>query len=62
MISDLTFEGMQLACNSVGQHDVQTAAILYEPDGVALASLDDIDVVIEATGNPRAGINHAEVA
>ena len=53
---------MQLACRSVGWHDAQIAAILYEPDGVALAARDEIDVVVEATGNPRAGIIYAEAA
>ena len=43
-------------------HDARIAAISYEPNGVAPASRNDIDVLVEATGNPRAGIMHAEVA
>ena len=61
-ISDLTFGRMQLACRSVAWHDAQIDVILYEADGVALAARDKIDVVVEATGNPRAGIIYAEAA
>ena len=61
-ISDLTFEFMQLACRSLYLHDEQISAISYEPDGVALASRNHIDLAVEATGNPRAGIIHAEAA
>lgn len=32
------------------------------PDGLALAARDDVDVVIDATGHPGAGIRHARAA
>ncbi len=61
-ISDLEYDRMQNAFRSVGWDDARIAATAFEPNGAELAKRDDVDVVIEATGNPRAGIIHAEEA
>ncbi|MCU4651257.1 Gfo/Idh/MocA family oxidoreductase [Roseibacterium sp. SDUM158016] len=61
-IADLDVEGARTACANVGWDDDRIAATTFLEDGRALASRDDVDVVIEATGNPRAGIAHARAA
>ncbi|WP_300062861.1 Gfo/Idh/MocA family oxidoreductase [uncultured Roseobacter sp.] len=59
-IADLDPEHAQIACRTVGWDDARIAATAYIEDGAALAVRDDVDVVIEATGSPRAGIHHAQ--
>jgi len=61
-IADLDPARAKAACRAVGWDDAQTAATAFGEDGTALAARDDVDVVIEATGNPRAGIAHARAA
>lgn len=61
-IADLDPDRARAACREVGWDDARIEATAYVGDGAALAARDDVDVVIEATGNPRAGINHAEAA
>ncbi|TRD17838.1 NAD(P)H-dependent oxidoreductase [Palleronia caenipelagi] len=62
VIADLSPDRAQAACRNVGWDDDRIAATRFVEDGKALAWSDDVDVVIEATGNPRAGIDHAEAA
>lgn len=61
-IADLSPDRAKAACRSVGWDEDRIAATAFIEDGVALAARDDVDVVIEATGNPRAGIAHAQAA
>lgn len=61
-IADLNPDRAKAACCGVGWDDDRLAATAFLDDGAALAARDDVDVVIEATGNPRAGIAHARAA
>ncbi|MDW4498739.1 Gfo/Idh/MocA family oxidoreductase [Sulfitobacter sp. D35] len=61
-IADLDTGRARTACRSVGWEDARIDATAFIEDGTALAKRDDVDVVIEATGNPRAGIAHARAA
>ena len=61
-IADLDPNRARNACRSVGWKDARVDATAFVEDGAALAARDDVDVVIEATGNPRAGIRHARAA
>lgn len=61
-IADLNPDRAKTACRGVGWDDDRLAATTFLDDGAVLAARDDVDVVIEATGNPRAGIAHARAA
>ncbi|XDA97246.1 Gfo/Idh/MocA family oxidoreductase [Sulfitobacter sp. LCG007] len=61
-IADLDPERARAACRRVGWDEDRIARTAFIEDGAALAARDDVDVVIEATGNPRAGIAHARAA
>ena len=61
-IADLDLGRAKSACRAVGWGDERVGATAFLDDGAALAARDDVDVVIEATGNPRAGIAHARAA
>ena len=61
-IADLDPGRARAACRAVGWDDARIAATHFTDDGASAAARDDVDVVIEATGNPRAGIAHARAA
>ena len=61
-IADLDPDRARTACAAVGWSEEQADATVFTDDGTQLAARDDVDVVIEATGNPRAGITHARAA
>ncbi len=61
-IADLDPARAQSACRTVGWDTARIETTTFLEDGSVLAALDDVDVVIEATGNPRAGIAHAMAA
>ncbi|MEM9975787.1 MAG: Gfo/Idh/MocA family oxidoreductase [Pseudomonadota bacterium] len=61
-IADLDPDRARAACRAVGWGDEANAATAFLDNGAALATRDDVDVVIEATGDPRAGIAHALAA
>ncbi|MEO1722212.1 MAG: Gfo/Idh/MocA family oxidoreductase [Pseudomonadota bacterium] len=61
-IADLDPERARRACATVGWSEDRIDATAMLDDGKALAARDDVEVVIEATGNPRAGIAHARSA
>lgn len=61
-IADLDLEKAKSACRTVGWEDERIAATAFLEDASELASRDDVDVLIEATGNPRAGIANARAA
>ena len=61
-IADLDTLRAKTACKSVGWSDERIQAAVFVEDGAALCSRDDVDVVVEATGSPGAGIVHARAA
>jgi predicted homoserine dehydrogenase-like protein len=61
-IADLDPERAKAACRNVGWSNERIAATAFLESGAELAGRDDVDVVIEATGNPAAGIMHARAA
>ena len=61
-IADLDPARAQRACRNVGWDEDRVAATAFLDDGAGLAARDDVDVVIEATGDPKAGIAHATAA
>lgn len=61
-IADLDSSRAKAACKSVGWSDARIRATAFVEDGAALCARDDVDVVVEATGSPGAGIVHARAA
>ncbi len=61
-IADLATQRTQAAMAAVGWDDVLIAETNLVTDGIALAERDDVDVIIDATGHPEAGIQHARAA
>ncbi len=61
VIADLDPERARNACRSVGWSEALISATRFTESGGAAAQAE-VDVVIEATGNPEAGIRHAEAA
>jgi predicted homoserine dehydrogenase-like protein len=61
-IADLAVERAKAACRAVGWDDARIAATRFLDDGIALVEREDPEVVIEATGDPAAGIAHARAA
>lgn len=61
-IADLDVDRARSNIRALGWDDARLAATAFVEDGTALAARDDVDVVIEATGHPRAGITHARAA
>jgi predicted homoserine dehydrogenase-like protein len=61
-IADLQVDRARAACRSVGWDEDRIAATRFVEDGKALVARDDIEVVVEATGHPAAGIAHARAA
>jgi predicted homoserine dehydrogenase-like protein len=58
-IADLRPDAAHAACRAVGWPEARVAAVAATDDAPALIARDDLDVVIEATGDPRAGVAHA---
>ena len=61
-IADLSPERARQACSAVGWNDLRIAATEFTDDADVAIARDDIEVIIEATGNPAAGIRHARLA
>ncbi|MEM6942191.1 MAG: Gfo/Idh/MocA family oxidoreductase [Pseudomonadota bacterium] len=61
-IADLDPDRARAACRGVGWDGAQIDATAFLDSGAALAAREDVEVVIEATGSPRAGIAHARAA
>lgn len=61
-IADLDTDRARAACRAVGWDEARVEAVRFTDSGADLAAMDGVDVVIEATGSPRAGIAHARVA
>jgi len=61
-IADLSPERAEAACRHVGWSDDAVAATRFTRDALALVASPDVDIVVEATGHPPAGIRHARAA
>jgi predicted homoserine dehydrogenase-like protein len=61
-IADLSPDRARTACRDVGWDDARITATKFTDDAEAAIARDGIEVVIEATGNPAAGIRHARLA
>ena len=61
-VADLRPDAARKACAEVGWNDDQIAAVAFTDDATAMIARDDVDVVVEATGNPDAGLRHAREA
>jgi predicted homoserine dehydrogenase-like protein len=61
VIADLDPERAREACRTVGWDAGRIASTTFTAD-TAKANSDNIDVVVEATGNPAVGIRHARAA
>jgi predicted homoserine dehydrogenase-like protein len=61
-IADLDPARAKTACRTVGWNDERIGRTGFVEDGTALIADPDVEVVIEATGNPLAGIRHALAA
>jgi predicted homoserine dehydrogenase-like protein len=61
-IADLDPDRARASCRRVGWDEGQIGATAFLELGAELAARDDVDVVIEATGNPIAGTDHALAA
>ncbi|CAN5244005.1 Gfo/Idh/MocA family oxidoreductase [soil metagenome] len=62
VIVDLDPQRARDACRTVGWDDARIEATRFTDDSAAAIVRDDVEVVIEATGNPAAGIRHARAA
>src|SRR5215212_1943587 len=61
-IADLDPERARQACRAVGWDDARLAATRFTDSGRDACEVEDVEVVIEATGSPEAGIAHALAA
>lgn len=62
VIADLNPSAAQQTCLSVGWTPEQLERTRFVDDAMTLVSSDDVDVVVEATGNPVVGLEHARAA
>ncbi len=61
-IADLSVDRAKQACVEVGMPEDVISEIRFLEDGLALVADPSIEVVLEATGHPLAGIRHARAA
>ena len=62
VIADLDPDRAREACRNVGWDEARIAATRFAADGLDACRAGDVEVVIEATGHPEAGIRHALAA
>ena len=62
VIADLKPENAIKACKNVGWSDDLIKKTKFVDQGVEAIKLDEVDVVVESTGFPAAGIEHARQA
>jgi len=62
VIADLDPERARRACRTVGWDEAQLARTRFVSDGRDACADPKVEVVVEATGNPPAGIAHARAA
>ena len=58
-IADLSPDRARAACRAVGWDEDRIAATRFVEDGRDLCASDDVEVAIDATGSPAAGVAHA---
>jgi predicted homoserine dehydrogenase-like protein len=61
-IADLNPGRARSACTAVGWSEERVAATAFLESGLDLVARDDVEVVVDATGHPAAGIAHALAA
>jgi len=61
-IADLNPARARETCRAVGWTDEQVDATRIGDDSLAVAGADDVEVLVEATGDPAAGVHHARAA
>ncbi|HEU0217270.1 MAG TPA: Gfo/Idh/MocA family oxidoreductase, partial [Stellaceae bacterium] len=61
-IADLDPERARRACATVGWDAARIARTRFVASGAEACAADDVEVVVEATGSPPAGIAHARAA
>lgn len=61
-IADLDVDRARAACHAVGWPDELIAETVFTNDGDFAIEHEDVEVAIEATGSPAAGIHHARTA
>lgn len=61
-IADLNPDRARQSCRHVGWPQADIAATRFTDDAAEMMRLDGVDVVVEATGDPAAGIAHARSA
>ncbi|MGF9758051.1 SAF domain-containing protein [Microvirga sp. 0TCS3.31] len=62
VIADLGPDRAREACRIVGWDEARIAGTRFVADGLEACRANDVEVVIEATGHPEAGIRHALAA
>jgi predicted homoserine dehydrogenase-like protein len=62
VIADLDPERARTACRTVGWDEGRIAGTRFISDGAEACRASDVEVVVEATGHPEAGIRHALAA
>jgi predicted homoserine dehydrogenase-like protein len=61
-IADLDVDRARRACRTVGWDDALIDETRFVDDAMDAIGAGDVDVIIEATGNPAAGVSHARAA
>ena len=61
-IADLDPDRARTACRTAGWSESLLARTRFTGDALDVVGADDVDVVVEATGDPAAGIAHARAA
>ena len=61
-IADLDPDRARAACRTTGWSDARIARTRFTDDALDMVRTGDVDVVVEATGDPAAGIAHARAA
>ena len=58
-IADLDPERAQRSCRAVGWTDERVESVDFTDDSSTLFTRSDVEVIVEATGNPAVGVEHA---
>src|SRR5690606_2526510 len=61
-IADLSTDRARAACQGVGWSEDLIADTRFTDNSLEMITSADIDVIVEATGHPAAGIRHARAA
>jgi len=62
VIADLSPDRARAACRRAGWTDERIAGVRFVEDAALLVAAADVEVVVEATGDPIAGLGHAREA